>query len=148
MVTNQSTISLLDILGIAITIVITLLTFAFVFAPWILATMFTKNRRMWLWWYRNKWKGTLMISLIVAACRVPIILSVVNLKHSEFVILACPDIMGALLISSMHFSPETVPPDRWQFFGLLILEMLIVFCLFSVLKRSKTYFAKRAYEIE
>ena len=151
MVTDPSHSTVLDILGIILTILAMLLTVAFVFAPFILAAFYTKNRRMWLWWHRNGRKSTLLISLIVTALRTPQILSVTGSRYGDeyiFFLLSSPDLLLAFKLSYIAHSMGLASLGREWTIEVIALELLSAFVLFSLLKASKTYFAKRAYEIE
>jgi hypothetical protein len=137
--------------------------------PWVLMILCTKNRKCWLWWYRSKWKGTLALTLSCFGAKVvgygltyQILMGIHQDSPSPFnptdlgvidygsfsppvAILNFPESIPVILIFN-RFEPDMTLSSTMT--AMVLLDLLLVYLYFSAVLSCKTYFAKRAYEIE
>ena len=127
--------------------------------PVVLIAVATKNRKVWLWWYRTKWKGSIILSLANMASKgLAFVVGYSMASHGTgssdvfaavVGILNFPDLVTLELLSrfTLQFS-SVVTRDLIPWPIYVAFDFLLVYIGFSLLWSCKAYFARKAYEVE
>ena len=130
------------------------------FLPLALIVIATKNRKAWHWWYRTRWKGSIILSLANMASKVLGSLAGYSIWSSGgsqafdnfgsiLRLLNFPDIVTLQWLSALaqRFAGDQygvyIP---WPIY--VVVDFLLVYLGFSLLWSCKAHFARKAYEID
>ena len=127
--------------------------------PYPLALILTKNRKAWLWWVDQGWKGTLLCAASLLLTR--ILAFNIGPKFFPFEEWVGTDVLkGFLLTFGVLENYPIISLCGWRFqlipcipsvgLGLeyFLFDLLILFALFSFLRMVKLHLAKKAFELE